>query len=62
MRAQKAEREKRYKEATHGEVEERGKKRGKNKKRMKKSVDKRGRVWYNSKAHLRNGSAEAGQK
>ena len=29
---------------------------------MKKSVDKRGRVWYNSKAHLRNGSAEAGQK
>ena len=26
---------------------------------MKKSVDKRGRVWYNSKAHVRNGSAEA---
>ena len=62
MRAQKAEREKRCSEATHGEVEERGKKRGKNKKRMKKSVDKRGRVWYNSKAHLRNGSAEAVQK
>lgn len=62
MRAQKAEREKRCSEATHGEVEERGKKRGKNKKRMKKSVDKRGRVWYNSKAHLRNGSAEAVQE
>ena len=29
MRAQKAEREKRCSEATHGEVEERGKKRGK---------------------------------
>ena len=31
-------------------------------KRLKKGVDKRGAVWYNSKAHLRNGSAEAGQK
>ena len=62
MRAQKAEREKRCSEATHGEVEERGKEKRKKLKRMKKSVDKRGRVWYNSKAHLRNGSAEAVQE
>ena len=31
-------------------------------KRLKKGVDKRWAVWYNSKAHLRNGSVEAGQK
>ena len=31
-------------------------------KRLKKGVDKRGAVWYNSKAHLRNGSAEAVQE
>ena len=35
----------------------RGNKKGK---KIEKGVDKRGAVWYNSKAHLRNGSAEAG--
>ena len=33
-----------------------------NLKKVKKGVDKRGAVWYNSKAHLRNGSAEAVQE
>ena len=43
--------------ATRGGVGGEGIKR---EKRLKKGVDKRGAVWYNSKAHLRNGSAEAG--
>ena len=62
MREQKAEREKRCNEATHGEVEERGKEKRKKIKKNEKSVDKKGRVWYNSKAHLRNGSTEAVQE
>lgn len=37
----------------------RGNKKGK---KIEKGVDKRGAVWYNSKAHLRNGSAEAVQE
>ncbi len=58
MQEEKEQIEKREGEATHGVVEEKEEKSEKKIKKIEKSVDKGEVVWYNSKAHLRNGSLE----